>query len=330
MTVEALPRKAGPYLGNGTTSQFSFAFKTLAPDSLRVVEADDLGNEADLAYGPGYTVALNGNQDTSPGGTITRVAGNLPQDYRLTILSDAPYSQQTDIPGSGVIPPEVLERTLDVLAIQVQQLAEKTGRAVEVPPTSDLSVSALLEQIVTSGETAAQANATANDALATAAQANADATAALATVEDIATKSYVDGVIPAGSKMLFRQAAAPAGWTQDTTQNDRVLRVVSGAGGGTGGSWTIAGLTVGGTALSVAQIPSHQHFVMNTDSAGDGWPTTTDYLARNAAHPEAHTATAASVGLTSAAGGSGTHTHGLSSNGNWRPAYADVIVCSKN
>jgi hypothetical protein len=35
--------------------------------------------------------------------------------------------------------------------------------------------------------------------------------------------------------LSFQASAAPAGWTQVTSQNDKVLRVVSGTGGGTGG-----------------------------------------------------------------------------------------------
>ena len=36
--------------------------------------------------------------------------------------------------------------------------------------------------------------------------------------------------------MLFYEASAPTGWTKITTQNDKALRVVSGTGGGSGGS----------------------------------------------------------------------------------------------
>jgi hypothetical protein len=42
--------------------------------------------------------------------------------------------------------------------------------------------------------------------------------------------------IPAGTVMLFFQANAPTGWTKVTSQNDKAFRVVSGSGGGTGGS----------------------------------------------------------------------------------------------
>jgi hypothetical protein len=57
--------------------------------------------------------------------------------------------------------------------------------------------------------------------------------------------------------MLFVQAAAPTGWTQRTTINDRVLRMVSGTGAGTGGSWTISGISVNDHTLSTSEIRSH-------------------------------------------------------------------------
>src|SRR4030067_2151006 len=47
--------------------------------------------------------------------------------------------------------------------------------------------------------------------------------------------------IPSGTKATFAQAAAPSGWTQDTFPNDKMLRVVSTAGGTTGGAWGISG-----------------------------------------------------------------------------------------
>lgn len=72
--------------------------------------------------------------------------------------------------------------------------------------------------------------------------------------------------LPAGTKMLFYQASAPPGWTQDTTANDRVLRVVDSAGAGTGGSWTISGVTVDNHTLTTAEMPSHDHGMGNAGS----------------------------------------------------------------
>jgi hypothetical protein len=83
-------------------------------------------------------------------------------------------------------------------------------------------------------------------------------------------------LIPQSSVAIFFQASAPTGWTQVTTHNDKALRVVSGTGGGSGGSISftsafpnagakpisgtanVAG-TVGNTTLDVNMIPSHNH-----------------------------------------------------------------------
>ena len=39
MTVNANPRRAGPYIGTGTVATFAFSFKTLSEAHLRVVQA---------------------------------------------------------------------------------------------------------------------------------------------------------------------------------------------------------------------------------------------------------------------------------------------------
>ncbi len=70
-----------------------------------------------------------------------------------------------------------------------------------------------------------------------------------------------------GARMLFQMPSVPIGWTQDTTvQNDSLLRMVNGAGGGVYGANGVssvlrANATSDGTAISVAQMPSHNHGV---------------------------------------------------------------------
>jgi hypothetical protein len=89
---------------------------------------------------------------------------------------------------------------------------------------------------------------------------------------------------PTGTRLVFAQASAPTGWVQDTSAgiNDRAIRVVSTAGGGTGGtipfstlfsatsaytgSVTITSGQVGATSLSEAQLAAHIH---GTD--GNNW-----------------------------------------------------------
>jgi len=73
---------------------------------------------------------------------------------------------------------------------------------------------------------------------------------------------------PSGTVLLFRQTAAPTGWTKITTENDAALRVVSGTVG-TGGTVNFstafsATNTVDGTTLSTNQIPAHNHTYSST------------------------------------------------------------------
>lgn len=134
--------------------------------------------------------------------------------------------------------------------------------------------------------------------------------------------------IPTGTKALFCQAAAPNLWTKDTDVNDRVLRMVSGTGAGTGGSWTISGISVDGHALTKGEIPAHVH----TDTAPFGF---------NQYSPGANNAVSGSFttntgdgtadGLGTGGGGAAsTHTHTLTIGSAWRPSYVDVIKCTKD
>jgi hypothetical protein len=107
----------------------------------------------------------------------------------------------------------------------------------------------------------------------------------------------------AGTALLFYQAAAPTGWTQSTAHNNKALRIVSGTGGGSGGSVAfttafasqtpsgsvstsisaisgtvstsisavsgsvgISGGSVSAHTLTTAQIPSHTHGYSGTTS----------------------------------------------------------------
>ncbi|MDR7537419.1 MAG: hypothetical protein QN183_13770 [Armatimonadota bacterium] len=111
------------------------------------------------------------------------------------------------------------------------------------------------------------------------------------TVRQPVLAADLNTIMPSGSTTVFDQDAAPAGWTRNTTVADRLVRIVSGAGGGTGGSWTITGLSA-----------SHTH----------GVPTVTV----NTGAQTAFTATAAP-------------SQGVTSDGTWRPRYHDVILCQR-
>ena len=139
--------------------------------------------------------------------------------------------------------------------------------------------------------------------------------------------------VPSGSVMLFAQSSAPSGWTKSTSHNNKALRVVSGNGGGSGGSVGFTSAfqnhtvsisdtdSVGGSVtisgdctgtqimyhnttqawLTVDQMPSHQH-----DYDVPRGTTGSSYGFQD-------TATGTSSGIQSVAstGGSNYHTHAI-------------------
>lgn len=154
---------------------------------------------------------------------------------------------------------------------------------------------------------------------------------------------------PTGTVSVFYQAAAPAGWTKLTTQNDKALRIVSGAGGGTGGSL--------GTGQAFAISHNHTNTAAGTHSHTTG-NHRHDVQERSPsrtliAHPSMNgfifdgsdegrvfnydgTTQTAVKGRSALSGGGATtgtqadHTHTIGNSlTNFVLAYVDVIQCQK-
>lgn len=154
---------------------------------------------------------------------------------------------------------------------------------------------------------------------------------------------------PSGTVALFYSTGAPTGWTKLTTQNDKMLRIVtigSGLGGAAGGTnafsstftnrtasatvpVSVSGLSVQPTTLSVNTVPQHAH-PANLGGGNNG----------SAATPVAGSVTVHSPGNTTGnQGGNGAHNHPANitaASGPWsasvdmRLQYIDIILCSFN
>lgn len=171
--------------------------------------------------------------------------------------------------------------------------------------------------------------------------------------------------IPNGSVMAFFQANAPTGWTKVTSQNDKVLRVVSGTGGGTGGDWAMSAgettsshgghvhagaahshnhnLSAGSHTLSTNEIPAHSHsvpYANHTGNSGSSYFSNAFYRpnysyrsggnhsTNNAGGGGGHSHSLAGSIVSGGAGdtsSAGSHTHTIAA-----PQYIDVIICSKD
>ena len=140
-------RLAGPYEGTGALATYSFSFKVFSKNDISVVVADTSGAETTLVLDSDYSVALNADQDASPGGTITLLDGNLTIDYLLSVIGNLAYAQSTQLPNGGAYNAAVVEQMADKLAIQIQQVREIANRAMQLPVTA-AGVSATLPAIV--------------------------------------------------------------------------------------------------------------------------------------------------------------------------------------
>lgn len=132
MTISSSTRKAGPFVGNDSTTAFPFEFKVFAASDLLVVRANSSGAESTLVLNSDYTVSLNANQDASPGGTVNLPAA-LAAGYRLTVTSAVQNLQSLDLTNQGGFYPKTINQALDRATIQTQQVAEQTGRSLKYP-----------------------------------------------------------------------------------------------------------------------------------------------------------------------------------------------------
>jgi hypothetical protein len=177
-------------------------------------------------------------------------------------------------------------------------------------------------------------------------------------------------IFPTGTATLFQQTSAPTGWTKVTTYNDYALRIVSGSGGGTGGSVAFSSAFTAQTVSTTATVPapgasgtqnpgaliggSHGHVLNPAGPFSQTYNYTEPGAPTNVGNPGflGVLITAGSTyklgvnwdntyGYSSTTGGDGSHTHPLtwtaSTSVTWTPStlnlavqYVDVIICTIN
>ena len=159
--------------------------------------------------------------------------------------------------------------------------------------------------------------------------------------DNISTGNYH---FPTGTVSLFFLSSAPSEWSQVTTQNNKAFRVVSGTGGGTGGTNTFTGCfgssrplsanfvctinasEVGNTSLDTNTIASHDHPIGNGPgkTVGASFPRTGALTVRQGNGASG----------TYGNGGAHGHPHSASANGSFDTTidfevqYVDIILCS--
>lgn len=162
--------------------------------------------------------------------------------------------------------------------------------------------------------------------------------------EDHVHPSQTFSAFPTGTQMLFVQAAAPTGWTKQTTVNDAAIRVVSGTtGGGTGGNVafstvfmsdkaiTLSG-NVGATTISSGQSPSHSHsFLLFDNRLGNYTALRNTDGAATSLQKVTNSWNSMPFPVSDTSGGNSSHTHSLSGTAtvDLSVKYLDTILCKK-
>jgi len=151
-------------------------------------------------------------------------------------------------------------------------------------------------------------------------------------IQDQLDEALEDTLIaPAGTVMLFHQATPPVSWTNIAAHNDKMLRVVSGLGGGSGGVDAPFNFdfshahTTGDHTLIEAEMPSHIH----TLAQGDLITTSGDTEGTSGRYSSAGTDVGDRIAAT---GGDAAHNHGSTSNelAVFQPLFVDIILASKD
>lgn len=155
MTINSQNRKAGPFTGTGSNQFFPFTFKVFQSADIGVVKAN-ISTEAEtiLLENVHYTVTMNPDQNTSPGGTVSLNTA-LATGFILVIYSQVEYTQKTDFMNQGGFNPETLTETLDRIEVQVQQIREQVGRSFKMKITSTVDASVMsnnINRLVTSAD----------------------------------------------------------------------------------------------------------------------------------------------------------------------------------
>ena len=132
MTVSSQTNKV-IYIGNGVAKEFAIPFSFLEQEHIKVRQKkNDIQTER-----TDWTVK-NGNlvfADAPESGT------------EIAIVREVPLTQETDYRDNEILHAETLERNFDKLTMQVQQLAEKSARAVTVDIFDDTAADSLIPSI---------------------------------------------------------------------------------------------------------------------------------------------------------------------------------------
>lgn len=304
------------YTGDGTTKTFSVPFYVIAEEDIEIILVE-ISTQNETIVTSNYEIAPTGGSFPADTATVTYPLNDetpVTSDYNIVLYRYLDYVQETVYPNNTSLKPKVIERSLDKLTMQVQQLSEEVGRAVTVGVASTTTPTELMAELTTyvsdagasatssaefasaSSASATSASGYASDALQSVSDAQdivdtidfaSEAEATAGTLEtkvmspSTTKNAMLEYVYPIGSIYLNVNNTSPAtflGGTWEALSEGRMLMAQ--------GTTYTAG-TTGGEATHVlieAELPAHKHLngVGDDTTVHDVYGSSSDGMPGNA------------------------------------------------
>ncbi|HNB44617.1 MAG TPA: hypothetical protein PLL72_10500 [Burkholderiaceae bacterium] len=132
MAISTTVRTAGPFAGTGSLVALPFAFKIFVAADLLVQHTSTSGAVTILTLTTNYSVSLNADQDTSPGGTVTLVTAHAVGET-VMVTSNVSATQPLQLASGGPFLPGQIEDALDRMMIIVQQQGVLGDQTLRLP-----------------------------------------------------------------------------------------------------------------------------------------------------------------------------------------------------
>lgn len=165
MAVGNVKRLAGPFTGAGTKI-LPFGFKIFEPTDVFVALAEKENDPPkNLEYNADYSVEMNQDQEATPGGTVT-LTNALNETQIVSVGTDIPYTQTTQLTNYIRFPPETINTALDRTVVQIQQLVEQVSRALITDTTDTITPRQLRDKLLAAVDDAIAAAGASKETLA--------------------------------------------------------------------------------------------------------------------------------------------------------------------
>lgn len=269
MTVESSNNKSGPFIASGASGSFPRNFLLFDPGHLRVVRVRD-GVEEDITTGISHS-GLGGAS-----GMVT-ISGGLQSGDRVTLIRNMPHVQRSDYSAQSSVPTDQVELDLDLIQMQIQDLAERQRRALTLPVDSPETGEEAMRAALAAPAYALQAKDYADEAR--------DAAGALKQYDGA---FFANGVGPGSITRLANRVFVGDAWTFSgaTEGNNAVTTWLNTSGGAqvqpgtvsvTSGSVNVSGagtqftrlagggtVTIGGSVYKINTIASNTSMTLQT------------------------------------------------------------------